>query len=176
MFRKKKLSDLDVACETTAYLETLSDDELLRRARERNLEKFRAKYGQYADERFMVCEGIEMDIYNARREKRREAERSREVKVSGFWNVVRRIVFSPISSALNLVSFVCDIVAKISFLGLIAGAYYLYQSFSAMAKGVPFADIDTFSKAIPFIIFPFIAYAVAELLNRAYLWTKKMSK
>lgn len=170
---KKKLSQLDIELETTAFLETLSDQELLDRAEAKSLAAYKEKYGADAEPKYLVCEGEEMDVYHARKERQRKEKEERELKAIGFGYSVKRIVFSPIASFVNLVGFLCYLIAKISFLGLIVGVYYLYQSFSAMAKGVPFAEIDTFAKAIPYIIFPFIAYAVSEGLDALYKWCRK---
>lgn len=176
MFKKNKISRLDEVCESRAYLETLSDEELLRRAREKSLVKFREKYGEYADEKYMRYEGEEMDIYHARLERRRQGKEKRNNMAYNFWGGVRKIVFTPISTVLNFVSFILELVGKISSLGLIAGVYYLYQSFSALSKGIPFAEIDTFGKAVPFIIFPFIAYGLSVVLGRLYAWSCRMCK
>lgn len=177
MFGKKKLTAYDISHETTAYLETLSDQELLDRAEAKALAKRRAEWGEHASD-FLLPLGDteEYQICHARREKKRKAKEEREKKRIGFAYSLRRIFFTPIASAVNLIGFICEIVAKISFVGLIAGVYYLYQSFCAMKNGVPFAEVDTFGKAISLIIFPFIAYGVAEILDVLYRWCRKMCR
>ena len=65
-------------------------------------------------------------------------------------------------------SFFCSKrIGYISSFGLIAGVYYLYQSFCAFKSGIPFGEIGELNKAVCFIIFPFVAYLVS------YVYAKK---
>ena len=59
--------------------------------------------------------------------------------------------------------------AAVAF-GLIAGVYYLYQSFCAFKSGVPFGEIGELSKAVGFIVFPFIAYLVSYVSRKIYTY------
>ena len=176
MFGKKKLTDYDISCETTAYLETLSDQELLDRAEAKAMAKRREEWGEHADSSLLLLEGEEWEIYHRRKEAQRKKKEEREKHRRGLFYSLRRIFFTPIASAVNLIGFICELVAKISFVGLIAGVYYLYQSLSAVKSGVPFSEVDTFGKALSFIIFPFIAYGVSELLDMLYRWCRKMCR
>ena len=66
---------------------------------------------------------------------------------------LRTIIYTPLSIAFHAVSFVAKGIGYISSFGLIAGVYYLYQSFCAFKIGVPFGKIGELSKAVGFIVF-----------------------
>ena len=63
-----------------------------------------------------------------------------------------------------------DGVMTVSYTHLIAGVYYLYQSFCAFKSGVPFGEIGEFTKAVGFIVFPFIAYLVSYVSEKIYTY------
>lgn len=109
-----------------------------------------------------------------KRQMKREREAKRKEKKSivknSFFGGLRTIVCTPLSIAFHAVSFVSKGIGYISSFGLIAGVYYLYQSFSALFKGVPFAEVDTFGKAFSFIIFPFIAYGISVVTEKVWLY------
>ena len=58
----------------------------------------------------------------------------------------------------------------ISSFGLIAGVYYLYQSFCAFKSGIPFGEIGELNKAVCFIIFPFVAYLVSYVCEKIHIY------
>lgn len=83
---------------------------------------------------------------------------------------LRTIIYTPLSIAFHAVSFVAKGIGYISSFGLIAGVYYLYQSFCAFKSGVPFGEIGELSKAVGFIVFPFIAYLVSYVTEKIYTY------
>ena len=94
----------------------------------------------------------------------------RDAKIRSFLGFIRSVVYTPLSIAFRAVSVVTRIIAGISSLGLIAGVYCLYQSFCALKDGVPWGEIETLSQAGSFIVFPFIAYFVAEVTERIWIY------
>ena len=50
----------------------------------------------------------------------------------------------------------------------------MYQSFCAFKSGVPFGEIGELSKAVGFIVFPFIAYLVSYVSRKSTPTLKKM--
>ena len=83
---------------------------------------------------------------------------------------LRTIIYTPLSIAFHAVSYVAKGIGYISSFGLIAGVYYLYQSFCAFKSGVPFGEIGEFTKAVGFIVFPFIAYLVSYVSEKIYTY------
>lgn len=103
-------------------------------------------------------------------EKRRRRINRRREFFEKLLSGLRSVFYPPLSIAFHVVSFVTKGIGCITSIGLIAGVYYLYQSFSALFKGVPFAEIETFSKAVPVIIVPFIAFAVSVVTEKIYCY------
>lgn len=83
---------------------------------------------------------------------------------------LRTIIYTPLSIAFHAVSFGAKGIGYISSFGLIAGVYYLYQSFCAFRSGVPIGEIAELSKAVGFIVFPFIAYLVSYICEKIYIY------
>lgn len=83
---------------------------------------------------------------------------------------LRTIIYTPLSIAFHAVSFVAKWIGYISSFGLIAGVYYLYQSFCAFKSGVPFGEIGELNKAVCFIIFPFVAYLVSYVCEKIHIY------
>ena len=46
----------------------------------------------------------------------------------------------------------------------------MYQSFCAFKSGIPFGEIGELSKAVGFIVFPFIAYLVSYVSREIYTY------
>ena len=65
----------------------------------------------------------------------------REKFFSSVFSGLRTIIYTPLSIAFHAVSFVEKGIGCISSFGLIAGVYYLYQSFCAFKSGVSFGEI-----------------------------------
>ena len=86
---------------------------------------------------------------------------------------LRTIIYTPLSTAFHAVSFVAKGIGYIFSFGLIAGVYYLYQSFCAFKSGIPFGEIGELSKAVGFIVFPFIAYLVSYVSRKIYTYFKE---
>ena len=110
-----------------------------------------------------------------KREKKRESVVKSKARRKGVVGAVKNIVCTPLSIAFHAISFVSKGVGYISSFGLIAGFYYLYQSFSALFKGVAFAEIESFGKAVPFLIFPFIAYGISVVTEKVWLYLESQS-
>ena len=89
---------------------------------------------------------------------------------SSVFSGLRTIIYTPLSIAFHAVSFVAKGIAYISSFGLIAGVYYLYQSFCAFKSGVPFGKIGELSKAVGFIVFSFIAYLISYISRKIYTY------
>lgn len=83
---------------------------------------------------------------------------------------LRTIIYTPLSIAFHAVSFVAKGIGYISSFGLIAGVYYLYQSFCAFKSGIPFGEIRELNKAVCFIIFPFVAYLASYVCEKIYIY------
>lgn len=86
---------------------------------------------------------------------------------------LRTIIYTPLSIAFHAVSFVAKGIDYIFSFGLIAGVYYLYQSFCAFKSGIPFEEIGELSKAVGFIVFSFIAYLVSYVSRKIYTYFEK---
>lgn len=92
---------------------------------------------------------------------------------SSVFSGLRTIIYTPLSIAFHAVSFVAKRIGYIFSFGLIAGVYYLYQSFCAFKIGVPFGEIGELSKAVGFIVFSFIAYLVSYVSRKIYTYFKE---
>lgn len=108
-------------------------------------------------------------------EKKKEAVVRKKARRKGFVSAVKSIICTPLSIAFHAISFVSKGIGYISSFGLLIGFYYLYQSFSALFKGVAFAEIETFGKAVPFLVFPFIAYGVSVVTEKVWLYLEAQS-
>ena len=106
----------------------------------------------------------------ARSQKRIEKSEKRYNFFGSAFSELRTIIYTPLSIAFHAVSFVAKGIGYISSFGLIAGVYYLYQSFCAFKSGVPFGEIGELSKAVGFIVFPFIAYLVSYVSRKIYTY------
>ena len=72
----------------------------------------------------------------ARSEKRIEKSEKRYKFFGSVFSELRTIIYTPLSIAFHAVSYVAKGIGYISSFGLIAGVYYLYQSFCAFKSGV----------------------------------------
>lgn len=99
-------------------------------------------------------------------EKRRKKHNKIEKMKNSFLGVARTIFYTPLGIAFHAVSFVARGIGYISSFGLIAGAYYLYQSICAFTDGVAIGEIDIIRKAVAFIIVPFTAYTVSVIAEK----------
>lgn len=134
------------------------EDELVRNARESIL-----KFGLG---RAMTDDEIEKRNKKLRRNRKRNA--FFESVLSG----VKTIVCTPLSIAFHAVSFVTRGIGFISAFGMLLGGYYVYQGFVAAGNGAAFGEIVFFQKAVPYFIFPFIAYGISVVTERIYLFFK----
>ena len=94
----------------------------------------------------------------------------REMRVNSLLHCLRRIFFTPLAIAFRMVAFAARGAGYISSFGLIAGAYYLYQSLAAFQNHVPLAEINTLPKALILTALPFGIYTIAELCGGIYNW------
>lgn len=173
MSKKKKPTSLDITFETSAYLETLSDDELLKRARAKVLkEKGQMDVGQPV----VLLGTDEYSVILKRREERERRKATRSNFVGRFFDGVRFVVFTPLCSVFNLLSFVAEIVGKISSLGLLVAVYFIYQGVREVMDGVAFGEVEAFMDAVPFLIFPFIALAISKVCDATYKWMRKQTR
>ena len=108
-------------------------------------------------------------------EKKLEAVEKKKARRKGFVSAVKSIICTPLSIAFHAISFVSKGIGYISSFGLLIGFYYLYQAFSALFNGVAFAEIETFGKAVPFLIFPFIAYGISVVTEKIWLYLESQS-
>ena len=115
----------------------------------------------------------EFEKMQKRKNRKKKANERRSVMKNGVLGGLRKIICTPLSIAFHAVAFVSKGIGYISSFGLIAGVYFLYQSFSAMKSGVPFSEVDTFGKAISFIIFPFIAYGISVIAEKVWLYLEE---
>lgn len=106
----------------------------------------------------------------ARSQKRIEKSEKRYKFFGSVFSGLRTIIYTPLSIAFHAVSFVSKGISYISSFGLIAGVYYLYQSFCAFTSGVPFGEIGELNKAVCFIIFPFVAYLVSYVCEKIHIY------
>lgn len=104
----------------------------------------------------------------ARSQKRIEKSEKRYKFFGSVFSGLRTIIYTPLSIAFHAVSFVAKGIGYISSFGLIAGIYYLYQSFCAYRSGVALGEIAELNKAISFLVFPFIAYLVSYVCEKIY--------
>lgn len=103
-------------------------------------------------------------------EKRRKRIHKREAFFENLRDIMRPVIFTPLSVVFHIISFVTKGIGYISSVGLIAGFYYLYKSIEALINGVPFGEIDTFVKAVAFIIIPFAAFGISVVTERIYCY------
>lgn len=85
-------------------------------------------------------------------------------------SALRTIIYTPLSIAFHVISIVSRIIGGVSSVGLLLGAYDVYQGVRELMNGVPFSEIAMFGKAVPFIVTPFAAYAVAVITEHIYLY------
>lgn len=97
----------------------------------------------------------------------------REKFFSSVFSGLRTIIYTPLSIAFHAVSFVAKGIGYISSFGLIAGVYYLYQSFCAFKSGIPIGEIGELSKAVGFIVFPFIVYLISYVCEKIYTYLEE---
>ena len=112
--------------------------------------------------RLMTEEEVERNEKNRRRRAKRNAI------VENVLSCVRTIVYTPLSIAFHAVSFVARGVGFVSAFGMLVGCYHVYKGITAVMGGAAFGNVDSFGKAIPFFVFPFIAYGVSEVTDRIY--------
>lgn len=117
----------------------------------------------------------ELESYRLKMEEEDRKEEKKAVAKNGFFAMLRTIICTPLSIAFHAISFVSKGIGYISSFGLLIGFYYLYQSFSALFKGVSFAEIETFGKAVPFLVFPFIAYGISVVTEKVWLYLESKS-
>lgn len=117
----------------------------------------------------------ELERFRLKREEENKKIENKAVAKNGFFAMLRTIICTPLSIAFHAISFVSKGIGYISSFGLLIGFYYLYQSFSALFKGVAFAEIETFGKSVPFLIFPFIAYGISVVTEKVWLYLESQS-
>ena len=103
-----------------------------------------------------------------KREKKMKRKKKTEVIFDNLFSGLRTVIYTPLSIAFHAVSFIARGIGFISSFGLIVSVYYFYQSFCAFSNGTPLKEINTIEAAIMFLIFPFIAYGIAEITERIY--------
>lgn len=84
----------------------------------------------------------------------------------GILSLLRRIFYTPLGIFFHLISFVFRIVGAITSLLLIVGIYFGYKAFTAWKAGSDFTN--DLKIAAMLIIFPFIAYAIAFIAEKAW--------
>ena len=80
---------------------------------------------------------VQTEEYEKSKENFNKIEKWEKFFISVF-SGLRTIIYTPLSIAFHAVSFVAKGIGYIFSFGLIAGVYYLYQSFCAFKIGVPF--------------------------------------
>lgn len=95
----------------------------------------------------------------------RQLDRRAEITDSIF-SVLRRIIYTPLGIFFHLVTFISRIVGAIASVLMLVGLYYAYSSFVAWKNHINFGN-DA-KVAIALILFPFIAYAVAVVSEKAW--------
>lgn len=108
----------------------------------------------------------EEEIERSRSKVRRSAKRS--AFLESILSCARSIVFTPLSIAFHAVSFVSRGIGWVSAFGMLIGGYHIYQGIASVIHGSSFSKVDSFEKAIPFLIAPFIAYGISEVTEKIY--------
>ena len=103
-----------------------------------------------------------------KRNKKMRRSRKRNAIMSSIMSCVRTAVYTPLSIAFHAISFVSKGAGCISAFGMLVGVYYVYMGISAVVNGAAFGEIDSFQKAVPYFIFPFIAYGTSVVTERIY--------
>lgn len=103
-----------------------------------------------------------------RRDKRLRREAKRDEIVGSIMSCVRTIIYTPLSIAFHAVSFVTRGIGCVSAFGMLLGGYRVYEGFVALKKGAAFGEIDSFQKAVPLFIIPFIAYGISVITEKIY--------
>lgn len=95
----------------------------------------------------------------------RQLDRKAEVADSIF-SIFRRIIYTPLGIFFHMVAFISRIVGAVASVLMIAGIYFAYMSFMSWKNHVSFTSDAKL--AITLILFPFIAYAVAVIAEKAW--------
>ena len=84
---------------------------------------------------------VQTDEEYEKSKKNFKKKEKRDMFFVSIFSGLRTIIYTPLSIAFHAVSFVAKGIGYISSFGLIAGVYYLYQSFCAFKSGIPFGEI-----------------------------------
>ena len=102
-------------------------------------------------------------VRNARAERREEI-------LSAICNIVREIVFRPLGILFHAISFISKIIGGVSAIGMLAGFWYAYKAFHAWKSGMTLSEITEIRSALVFLIFPFIAYSISVIAEKAWAY------
>lgn len=103
-----------------------------------------------------------------KRDERLRRESKRNAIIGNMLSCARTIVYTPLSIAFHAISFVTRGVGFVSAFGMLAGCYHIYKGIDAVMGGAAFRNVDSFVKAVPFFVIPFIAYGISEVTGRIY--------
>lgn len=95
----------------------------------------------------------------------RQLDRRMEIK-DGIFSVLRRIIYTPLGIFFHMVTFIARIVGAIASVLMFAGVYFAYRAFTSWRSNEVFGN-DA-KAAAAFILFPFIAYLIAVLAEKAW--------
>lgn len=102
-------------------------------------------------------------------ERMRNARLGRKEEIlSVIRSIIRRIVYTPLGILFHAISFIAKIVGGISAIGMIAGFWYTYRVFVLLKNGMKLGDIKEIKLALVFLIFPFIAYGISVITEKAW--------
>lgn len=101
------------------------------------------------------------------RELDRKIARNEEIK-SKIADFLRPIFFTPLSIFFHIVTFAFRIIGGISCVTMFYGIYCAYKAFIAWRAGEIFGNyVQT---AVMLIVFPFIAFAIATIAGKAWVY------
>lgn len=95
----------------------------------------------------------------------RKYARQEEIK-SKIGYFLKPIFYTPLAFLFHVITFVSRIVGAVACIAMLYGIYCGYKAFTAWRAGEAFAD--NAKAAAMLIIFPFIAYAIAEVAERIW--------
>ncbi len=95
----------------------------------------------------------------------RQLDRRTEIADNAF-SLFRRIIYTPLGIFFHMIAFISRIAGAVASVLMVAGIYFAYMSFMSWKNHVNFASDAKL--AITLILFPFIAYAVAVIAEKAW--------
>ena len=95
----------------------------------------------------------------------RKYARQEEIK-SKIGYFLKPIFFTPLAFLFHVITFVSRIIGAIACIAMLYGIYCGYKAFAAWRAGEAFSE--NVKTAAMLIIFPFIAYAIAEIAERIW--------